>query len=930
MQSVLGPVHDLLPTAGGKKPRNAIFSGGIRVAGSFPDPTGSLASALTDFADFFEALRVPAHAMKPCRLIPDKRLAPEEHKIVIDDAGIDIRAADSAGIRRALAWIQEEMCRRNGPELIRGEHHRKPVITTRLSRCFFGPINRPPGNHDELADDVNYYPDAYLNRLAHDGVNALWISIKFRDSVPSKLFPESFPGNERRIKKLRATIARCARYGIRVFVFCIEPESLPLDSPIFQRHPELRGHVIDFRAAFCTSTKLGKAYLREASRTLFELAPGLGGMIVIPVGERFTQCSSIALPESGTTNESSNCPRCSKRDPQLVLAECLAAMRSGMNAANPDAELIAWPYGQLIMWGRAATIKSASLLPAGVILQHNFESGGTNRQLGKSRPLCDYWLSVVGPSAVFRECAKAAIGRGNRVSAKLQVGCSHENATVPFIPVPGLLYAKYRALHALGVSAVMQSWYFGTYPSLMTRAAGILSFSPFPKSETAFLSRLAQIVWATESGSVVKAWKLFRLAYENYPSTHLFGYYGPVQDGVVWPLHLIPRNRPLAPTWKLGFAVSGDYLADCLSSEFQLKEAVTLCSRMATLWSEGLEHLRRAFLASAPTQARTFEWNVARAISIQFASAAEILTFYLYREELTEATGQPALEILKRMEAIVRREVRRRTDMIELCNAEPTLGFHSEAEGYKFTPILIRNGIGELKRRFQRERDQVASSARTNQPLFPHYTGSAARDILVFERSPSRPKPNYLAGFLTQNSGVPGRPLSGTPWSISSRRHSMHAVWFDVALRGDALRINVNARASEAPIDTADRWVAKIIVDIEPRRLHPRIQFSIDAHGNKTTLIDDGYLMTSQLPFRTHWTSDAPGWSAILAIPRRSARLRRGPSLFRFNLRVVSFNPTTNECHEHSWARRRPLPARQAWDDANPATDYRWARLGVQ
>jgi len=82
-------------------------------------------------------------------------------------------------------------------------------------------------------------------------------------------------------------------------------------------------------------------------------------------------------------------------------------------------------------------VKSAGHMPKNVILQHNFETGGRNVQLGKGRPTWDYWLSYVGPSELFRNCAKAAVRCGTRVSAKLQVSCSHEVATTQVVPVPG-------------------------------------------------------------------------------------------------------------------------------------------------------------------------------------------------------------------------------------------------------------------------------------------------------------------------------------------------------------------------------------------------------------------------------------------------------------------------------------------------------------
>jgi len=61
------------------------------------------------------------------------------------------------------------------------------------------------------------------------------------------------------------------------------------------------------------------------------------------------------------------------------------------------------------------------------------------------------------------------------MSAKLQVGCSHESATIPFMPVPSILYRKYKEMPALNITSVMQCWYFGNYPGVMNRAAGRLA-----------------------------------------------------------------------------------------------------------------------------------------------------------------------------------------------------------------------------------------------------------------------------------------------------------------------------------------------------------------------------------------------------------------------------------------------------------------------
>ena len=339
-------------------------------------------------------------------------------------------------------------------------------------------------------DEENYYPDEYLNRLAHEGINGLWLSVEFKDLCPSRFFPGQGADSSRRLAKLRQTVGRCARYGIRIYLYCNEPVSFgdmhftrPLSelegNPWFAGHREQDANWV----YFCTSSEEGREYVESCARHIFTEVPGLGGMICITHGEIPTNCYSYPHNFFG-----SNCPRCSKREPWEVYQELLAAFAAGIKKAAPDAEFISWFYTPALVtdrhgagWRKEEVLSQiAAHAPKGVTMQFNFESNGKVRQLGREFTAYDYWLAYPGPSGFFSECASNAIKRaGAGVSAKIQVGCSHEDATIPFIPVPGSLYRKYRAMKELGVGAVMQCWYFGNYPGLMNKAAGELSFLPF-------------------------------------------------------------------------------------------------------------------------------------------------------------------------------------------------------------------------------------------------------------------------------------------------------------------------------------------------------------------------------------------------------------------------------------------------------------------
>lgn len=649
---------------------------GIRFQPEFPD-AGSLETVNRVFRSFLAKL--PEGGF-PVRTLQCGELSGEDYRFRITEQEICIEAGDAEGIRRGIYAFIDELRGNRGPFMEKGERTFRHWLGNRISRCFFGPIKRAPFFRDELMDEMDYYPDEYLNRLAGEGVNGLWLTIAFRDLCRTSFCPPS-PDRERRLAKLRDTVSRCLRYGIRTWAFCIEPTGLFPGDILLEKHPELKGAPTWDRFAFCPSTESGRQYIYESVKDLFTQVPKLGGILNISYGERPTTC----LSNANVVNESPvKCPRCAAVPKWEILFRSLSAMRSGM---PESAQLISWLYMARPTSRSEWVFRIAEHTPENVILQYNLESNGTKMQLGKPRKGGDYWLSYTGPSQDFREIAGRAAKTGTALSAKIQVGCSHEVATVPFVPVPGLLYRKYREMKLCGVSSVMQCWYFGNYPGLMNRAAGMLARKDFANSdEDDFLVRLARPEWGEKAPAVAAAWKMLGDAYENYPLDNMMQYYGPMHSGVIWPLFPEVALKPLAPTWKPDFGYSGDVIGECLGNH-TLEEAVILTRRMADGWEKGLKLWQSC--GSHP------DIGVAEALSIQFRSASDILNFYLLREKLI-AGIRPAAT-LDAMEEIVRREIGNSERLIPSCKADSRLGFHSEAESHQYDPDRLHWRISQLK-----------------------------------------------------------------------------------------------------------------------------------------------------------------------------------------------------------------------------------------
>ena len=314
---------------------------GITVNFNFPDPEKLLESAVKDLNRFLDEAECSGSGTT-LDIVEGKDFETEEYQLVADEK-LTISSGDTEGIRRGIYALIDLISA--SPLLEKGVIRRKPWVKNRISRCFFGPIKRPPFNIDELMNDIDYYPEEYLSKLAKDGINGLWLTIVFREICDTSFRPAP-AGAERRIAKLCRTVERCRRYGIKVLVFCIEPIywAKAAGNPLPPGCEELLGPELWLDGvvmnSFCPKSETAAKYLYECSNSLFRKVPHLGGMLFISLGERLTSC----LGQFGNTGTGeAPCPDCDF-GPDDILSRVLLPMREGMRDANPDAQMISWLY----------------------------------------------------------------------------------------------------------------------------------------------------------------------------------------------------------------------------------------------------------------------------------------------------------------------------------------------------------------------------------------------------------------------------------------------------------------------------------------------------------------------------------------------------------------------------------------------------------
>ncbi len=894
----------------------ADVSGGLNLRDNFPDPGRGLETVHSDLKRFCTAGDLALSGTYSIELEKDPALGLEAFRVEVSADHCRVLAGGTEGMRRAIYFLEEQMLKAGGPYLALGITERCPFVGNRISRCFFGPIKRRPLNRDELTDNVDYYPDEYLNRLAHQGINGLWLTVSFRDLCRSRFFPSSGKDSDRRLEKLRRSVAKCARYGIRLFAFTIEPRSFGVGSSQISAtaardRPELLGHREGNIQYFCTGSEAGLSYLEESTRILFQSVPGLGGLINISFGERPTHCYS-----GSHLFFDNNCPRCSKMAPAEVFAATADAMARGMHSMSPDAEFISWLYVPQIRKTpgidptavKAEIHRIAANTPSSTTLQINFESEGKETQLGRECDVLDYSLAHVGPSQLFKQCAETAVRNGASISAKLQVGCSHEVATVPHVPVPGNIYRKYLRMRELGVTTVMQCWYFGNYPSLMNRAATRCSFEPFPETEDAFLAELAAPVWGGDSATVVEAWKLFRNAYEQFPANLNYSYYGPSHNGLIWPLHLTPVDSPLAPSWLLGFGPSGDRIGECISYFQSFGELLELSRRVADGWENGVALLRPLVRPNLGNE-RLREIGVAEALGLQFRSAANILRFYSLREELPWQSAQHQKESLGQMRNLVRDEIRLGLRLADLADADSRLGFHSEAEGYKYSPDELRQRSASLKDLLATGFEEASRELNRNDNLYDQFCGKLPLGPTV-----QCPRLNVL-------HDIPWDSLS--QHTVSGASESLPGFVWQTAHNGDRIYFHITCPLADPlpPSDTTS-WgdgmdSDRMLLLIEPRRLWPAVRIHVDRAGR---VFHDDMRCTMDHRTKVRVERSSTHWIAELEISMDSLK---EPQLNGRPMRINIQRPHNLGQDTVSWIPLNPLPSRLQFGSHNPA-DLGW------
>ncbi len=537
-------------------------------------------------------------------------------------------------------------------------------FATRMVFSYFADYGDPL-----LDPEIGSYPEGLLQRLASQGVNAVYLHVVLRTLAKDPKYPEFGIGSEERLKNLRTLVKRAAKYGMKVLLYINEPRAMPIQ--FFEARPEraalkgVQGRGYESMYAMCTSVPEVRRWIADSVEQVFRAVPGLGGVYTISSDENLTNCASKWNRKG--------CPRCAGRTNAEVIAEVNATILEGMRRAAPDAIAVFWDWG----WKDDDFDEILARLPTdNCALMTVSEWGVPVDRGGVSTNVFEYSLSVSGPGD--RACRRfaAARARGMKAFAKVQAGCSWELCTVPYLPVMDIVATHARRLADAGVNGVMMSWSLGGYPAPNLSAfAACRVGEPVPE----MLSRMAAERYGVAAApAVCAAWTVFSDGFREFPFHRQLLYEGPQHWGPANPLY--PKPTGYVATM-VGIPYDDlahwrwTYTPDGFISQFE-KTAAGF-ERGSAKWREAFAKMTGAARASAERDARLFE-----AAALHFRSSADQARFVLARD----AGDREA------MLGAVRRELDAARRYLPLVRADSRLGYEC-SNHYFFVPQDVREKI---------------------------------------------------------------------------------------------------------------------------------------------------------------------------------------------------------------------------------------------
>ncbi len=578
---------------------------------------------------------------------------------------------------------------------------KKPIKIWRSAYSHMGALEKKGNDlHGETVTSIEVYSDEVLSSIADAGFNGIWIYGILKDIVPSKYFSEFGRNSSVHIKNVNRLIDRAAKYGVKVYLLMQPPRAVDAESDFWAHHKDIGGGMTSILSddgvpmtlrSLCTSTDQVKNFLFDSSAAIAQSFPDLGGVILITASEYPSHCigrtGRVIDAKGGVQDIPVTCSRCRKRSAASVVSEIITLVRNGIRSCSSDIDLIAWNWSWSSFYEKPYR-EILALLPDDIIIMSGFERGGRKQILGKERPIDEYSLSYPGPSDTIQLTAGILSKRKMRLAAKLQIGTTHELATVPNIPVIGTLYEKVAALRKMGIRDFLGSWSFGNMLSANTSAFNFfMDMKDLPDRNTALKRFAAYYFPGCRPDFVVEGWNAFSRAMDYYPFSLSFLYSGPLNYTLAYPLNFLPvSDKPSGRSWLM------DHRGDNLDSsllDFSIEEVISALQLLSENWRKGVDLFNKGLEGLDIPHARE-ERDTAGVCYHVFRSALNTYRVYQLRKNFSPNNEGTYKKIL-------RDELENLEAVLPVIKRDKRFGFHSEAQDYMFSADTVQKKMENLR-----------------------------------------------------------------------------------------------------------------------------------------------------------------------------------------------------------------------------------------
>lgn len=589
------------------------------------------------------------------RLFEEKK-AEEYHEIRINEQCIEVTAADSTGILRALVHL-EDMANAAGSFSFKKCHLKRTAkFKTRLIYSFCGLYNDAADTDSRI-----WCPDGLLESYSKVGVNAIWIQGILYRLAHFPFEPSLSVGMEERIANINDFIARCKEYGIKVFLYFNEPRAM--EEPFFEKHPDIKGAKIRTVRCLCSSSDKVKHYVSEAVESVCRAIPELGGIFTISSSENKNNCRCWTMDEP--------CPICSQRSLSDVASEINNLVIDAAHRVNPELKVIIWDWG----WRREGLMSGEDVeafiknLSPGAIVMSGRERGIPIEKGGIKGEIEDYTLCVTGVGEMAKDAWRWARRAGLETAAKLQINNTWECSTIPYLPLFRTVETIVADVEKEGVEHIMLSWTLGGAPSPNIK---VISAKFFDTEGDGEVQDVYHFLYGSDAPVVKKATDKFCDALSEFPFSHRGVYAGPANGGVA--------NLLFAHATGLEATMTCYSYDDLESWRQQYPEEIfeKQYEKMTSLWGEGLAFIR-------DVQDEELK-NMATAVYIQLQSSENQIKFIRARN-----AGDH-----ERMAQLAKAEIPLAAQLHALMDQYPQIGFEA-ANHYYYTKSMLKEKILNCK-----------------------------------------------------------------------------------------------------------------------------------------------------------------------------------------------------------------------------------------